>query len=207
MGSSYQVAFFDDRIEIENPGILLPGLTVEDMLQGVSKIRNRVIARVFRELDLIEQWGSGVRRIFKEAEALWLPEPEIVEVGMRVRFIVHLAESIAVQPESKEIRGILDITEHQVSELGASTGTMLELRRHQVEVLKKCKNECSIVDLMELTERTDRSKFRKRILSPLLDAGFIEMTIPDKPRSSKQKYRMTAKGEAFLAKEDQGGVE
>jgi len=207
MGAPIRVAFFDDRIEIENPGILLPGLTVEDMLQGVSKIRNRVIARVFRELDLIEQWGSGVRRMFKEAEALGLPEPEIVEVGMRVRFIVHLAESIAVQPESKEIRGILDITEHQVSELGASTGTMLELRRHQVEVLKKCKNECSIVDLMELTERTDRSKFRKRILSPLLDAGFIEMTIPDKPRSSKQKYRMTAKGEAFLAKEDQGGVE
>ena len=96
MGAPIRVAFFDDRIEVENPGILLPGLTVEDMLQGVSKIRNRVIARVFRELNLIEQWGSGVRRMFKEAEALGLPEPEIVEVGMRVRFIVHLAESIAV---------------------------------------------------------------------------------------------------------------
>ncbi len=60
---------------------------------------------------------------------------------------------------------------------------------------------------MELTERTDRSKFRKRILSPLLDAGFIEMTIPDKPRSSKQKYRLTAKGKAFLDKEAEGGEE
>ena len=96
-GAPIRVAFFDDRIEIENPGILLPGLTVEDMLQGVSKIRNHIIARVFRELDLIEQWGSGVRRMFKEAEALGLPEPEIVEVGMRVRFIVHLAESIEVK--------------------------------------------------------------------------------------------------------------
>jgi predicted HTH transcriptional regulator len=52
-GAPIRVAFFDDRIEIENPGILLPGLTVEDMLQGVSKIRNHVIARMFRELDLI----------------------------------------------------------------------------------------------------------------------------------------------------------
>lgn len=84
---------------------------------------------------------------------------------------------------------------------------MLELRRHQVEVLKKCKNECSIVNLMELTERTDRSKFRKRILSPLLDAGFIEMTIPDKPQSSKQKYRLTDKGKAFLDKEAHEGIE
>jgi len=53
-GAPIRVAFFDDRIEIENPGILLPGLTVEDMLQGISRIRNHVIARVFRELDLIE---------------------------------------------------------------------------------------------------------------------------------------------------------
>lgn len=67
------------------------------MLQGVSKLRNRVIARVFRELDLIEQWGSGVVRMFKETKALGLPEPEIIEVGMRVRFIVHLAESVKIE--------------------------------------------------------------------------------------------------------------
>ena len=54
-GAPIRIAFFDDRIEIENPGILLPGLTIEDMKQGVSKIRNPVIARVFRELHLIEQ--------------------------------------------------------------------------------------------------------------------------------------------------------
>lgn len=97
---THQGFFFDDRIEIEKPGILLPGLTVEDMLQGVFKLRNRVIARVFRELDLIEQWGSGVSHMFKEAKALGLSELEIIEVGMRVRFIVHLAESIVLPIES-----------------------------------------------------------------------------------------------------------
>ena len=45
-GAPIRIAFFDNRIEIENPGILLPGMTVEDMRQGVSKIRNHVIARV-----------------------------------------------------------------------------------------------------------------------------------------------------------------
>jgi len=96
-GAPIRVSFFDDRIEIENPGILLPGMTVEDVKQGVSKIRNRVIARVFRELDLIEQWGSGFRRILQDAHELWLPQPEIIEIGMRVRFIVYLAESIAIE--------------------------------------------------------------------------------------------------------------
>lgn len=48
-----RVSFFDDRMEVESLGILLPGMTVEDMRQGVSKIRNHVIANVFRELNLI----------------------------------------------------------------------------------------------------------------------------------------------------------
>jgi ATP-dependent DNA helicase RecG len=55
---------------VENPGILLPGMMIEDVKQGVLRIRNRVIARVFRELELIKQWGSGFRRIITEAEAL-----------------------------------------------------------------------------------------------------------------------------------------
>ena len=63
-GSPIRIAFYDDRIEIESPGILLPGMTIEDMKRGISMIRNPVIARVFRELGLIEQWGSGVKPIF-----------------------------------------------------------------------------------------------------------------------------------------------
>ena len=85
IGAPIRLSFFDDRIEVENPGILLPGMTIEDVKSGVSKIRNRVIARVFRELDLIEQWGSGFRRILQEATDLGLSEPVIEEIGMRVR--------------------------------------------------------------------------------------------------------------------------
>lgn len=77
-----RISFFDDRIEIENPGILLPGLTIEDMKQGISKIRNHVIARIFRELNLIEQWGSGVSPIYSDAKEQNLPEPKITEIGI-----------------------------------------------------------------------------------------------------------------------------
>ncbi|RYV80542.1 AAA family ATPase, partial [Legionella pneumophila] len=95
-GAPIRISFFDDRIEIENPGILLPGLTIEDMRQGISKIRNHVIARVFRELNLIEQWGSGVSRIYSEAIEQKLQEPEIIEIGMRIRFIIYLAQGIPI---------------------------------------------------------------------------------------------------------------
>lgn len=72
-GAPIRVVFLDDRIEVESMGILLPGLTIEEMKQGASRIRNPVIARVFKELGLIEQWGTGVRRIFAEAKELNLP--------------------------------------------------------------------------------------------------------------------------------------
>ena len=47
---------------------------------------------------------------------------------------------------------------------------------------------------MKIEGRSDRTKFRNQVLNPLLDAGVVEMTIPDKPRSSKQKYRLTTAG-------------
>lgn len=42
-GVPIRVAIFDDRIEIENPGLLTGGLTISDVQAGVSKLRNRVI--------------------------------------------------------------------------------------------------------------------------------------------------------------------
>lgn len=80
-GSPIRVAVFDDRVEIENPGLLPFGMTIEEMQQGVSKLRNRVIGRVFHELGLIEQWGSGVRRMTQACEDMGLPAPVFEEFG------------------------------------------------------------------------------------------------------------------------------
>ena len=86
------VAFFDDRIDIESPGLLLPGMTIEDMKSGISRIRNPVIARVFRELGLTEQWGSGIKRIFESAAQQGLPEPLIEEIATGIRLRIWLAQ-------------------------------------------------------------------------------------------------------------------
>jgi predicted transcriptional regulator len=54
---------------------------------------------------------------------------------------------------------------------------------------------------LEIAGRTDRTKFRNQVLNPLIKAGFLEMTIPDKPSSSKQKYRVTEEGRDLLEKQ------
>ena len=51
------------------------------MKSGISRIRNPVIARVFRELGLTEQCGSGIKRIFESAAQQGLPEPLIEEIA------------------------------------------------------------------------------------------------------------------------------
>ncbi|MYA05873.1 MAG: transcriptional regulator [Caldilineaceae bacterium SB0664_bin_22] len=53
---------------------------------------------------------------------------------------------------------------------------------------------------MQVVGRINRTKFRNQVLKPLMEAGWLEMTIPDKPRSSKQQYRLTAKGRELQAR-------
>lgn len=59
---------------------------------------------------------------------------------------------------------------------------------------------------MAVMGRTNRTKFRNRVLRPLLDAGLIEMTIPDKPTSRMQRYRTTVAGREVLAAVEGRGV-
>ena len=56
---------------------------------GVSKIRNRVIARIFRELGLMEEWGSGYKRVVNACRAGGYPEPEWTELGAAVRVVFY----------------------------------------------------------------------------------------------------------------------
>lgn len=84
-GSPIRIAIFDDRIEIDSPGLLIPGLTIEDLWRGVSKLRNHVIGRVFHELDMIEKWGSGIRRMRAECEQAGLPTPILEEIATQFR--------------------------------------------------------------------------------------------------------------------------
>lgn len=88
-GMNIKVAVFDDRIEINSPGALPFGLTLESALSGVSKLRNRVIGRVFRELKLIEQWGTGLNRIIWACQEHGQQPPRFEEIGTSFRVTLY----------------------------------------------------------------------------------------------------------------------
>lgn len=195
-GSPFRLAFFDDRIEVESPGLLLPGMTVEDMKRGVSQIRNPVLARVFRELDLIEQWGSGVPGIFREAERMNLPEPLIEALAGRVRFTVPLAKPLPLtRDQSCKSKAIVE------DDAPSRLESRLESRLASKVLMMLRNTESGKAGLAKgLGHQTVSGELHKQIRR-LLDADLIERTMPDKPTSRLQKYRVTAKGQAILAEE------
>lgn len=67
------------------------------------------------------------------------------------------------------------------------------------ELLQTIVGEMSRKALQTALGLADRKSFRERYLKPALDDGLIEMTIPDKPGSRLQKYRLTDKGRQWLA--------
>ena len=182
-GAPIRVVFLDDRIEVESMGILLPGLTVEEMKQGTSRIRNPVLARVFKELNLIEQWGTGVRRIFAEARELGLPEPKIEEIGMRLRFTVYLAEPHRIQNQP----GL---------ESGAESGVESDMA---IQILSYLKD--TVLSKSEIAKelgKTKPTRYLNDLMARLLQEGYVQYTIPDKPNSRLQKYRLTPKGRGVV---------
>ena len=103
-GSCISIAIFNDRIEITNPGGLQFGFTMEKALSGSSRIRNRVIAKVFYQLKWIEQWGRGLQLIIKECEKRGLDAPKFEELNNQFRVTLYSAKkrTITSSDESEE---------------------------------------------------------------------------------------------------------
>lgn len=66
LGSDIKVAVYDDMLEITSPGPLPDALPIEELGTGRSEIRNRVLAPIFKDLKLIEAWGSGIQKMHNE---------------------------------------------------------------------------------------------------------------------------------------------
>ncbi|VVB80389.1 Uncharacterised protein [uncultured archaeon] len=80
------------------------GFTLEDLKAGISRVRNRVIARVFHALHLMEEWGSGYQRMNKACLQDGYPNPKWEELpsAIRVTFYSHAETKLPIQEENLE---------------------------------------------------------------------------------------------------------
>lgn len=150
---------FSDRLVITSRGALPHYLGKQEFFEGVSAPRNKELMRIFRDLDLIEQLGSGVPRILEhyEKNCFKFSENHII-MSFPKSFIADLPDQVTYQVKL---------------------------------LLFHLSAPLSGLELMEKLKLTHRSNFRENYIHKAIMLGLIVPTIPDKPKSSKQKYRLT----------------
>ena len=164
LGTPLRLAIFDDRIEVENPGLLPFGLTIEDLPSGVSKLRNRVIGRVFHSLGLIEQWGSGIQRMTAACVESGLAAPRFEELAARFR--------VTLFTERTHIPTLDDTDEAILASLSSGRGKLTS----------------EIAAIIGLTSRATRTR-----LARLVGRGLLR-EIGTGPQDPKRQYFLTERG-------------
>jgi len=183
-GANVFVEIYDDRIEVSNPGGLPKGLTPAEL--GTRSVRrNPLIADLLHRIAFIEKAGTGIRRMREDAKKNRSPQPTFRANGFFTATFRPRAEEVP----RKYPASTPQVTPHVTPEVTPQVAAVLQA----VAQRPKSRGE-----LQKATRIKDQKHFRKGYLEPLLAAGWLEMTVPDKPRSSKQKYQTTELGLEML---------
>lgn len=163
------------------------------------RYRNRRLGEFLKELEFTEGRSTGIPKILHAMEANGSPPPEFEFDEDHTYFQVRLP----VHPAAKEKNDAP--SDADLPGLDLEFGTKSALSRHQVDILASCEQLRAASELMHLTGRSDRTKFKTSLLLPLLVNGLVEMTVPDKPKSRLQRYRITPLGRQVLERYRQEG--
>ena len=159
------IHIYPDRLEIWNSGRFPEGVIPSRFKAGtLSVLRNPDIAHVIYLRGYMEKVGRGIALIQKACAERGLPPPQWSEDDRGVTLTFFAPE---VTPEvTPEVLRMFSVLEGDLSRQ----------------------------DLQNLLDLKDREHFRQAYLQPALRECLVEMTLSDRPRSSKQRYRLTGKG-------------
>ena len=211
-----RIFIFDNRIEIHSPGLLPQGITVEDATHGVSSPRNELLFSNGIHLLPYTGAGSGLTRA-----KFYTPNIKFENDERLKEFVVTIWRDSAA--ESSEIHdnvydnvhdsvydsvgGDKSLTENELSGGGRAvektddrvSGEVCDrvpyrlLEPIQKNIVQFCSVPRSAREILEHINYKYHSEAIAKMIKPLLSMGYLELTIPDKPKSSKQKYRKKQK--------------
>ncbi|MBW1819429.1 MAG: transcriptional regulator, partial [Deltaproteobacteria bacterium] len=139
------------------------------------RYRNRRVGEFLKELEMTEGRGTGIPKILREIEKNGSPEPIFHTDNARTFFLVEFpvhpvfAESLKQKEVTTEVKRLLNVM----------TG------------------DHSRKELQEILRLKNAEHFRKAYLLPAINVGLVEMTLPGKPKSRLQRYRLTENGRAY----------
>lgn len=172
----------EGRVEIANPGTFHFGVTPESLAKPhISQPWNPLIASVFYRSGIIERWGTGTLNILawcnknRNSVPAWKDDKE------------HSTVTLTFFPST-------DLKEEKIPETIITDPVTDPVKR----LLHFLDTEKSSSQLREALNVTHRHYFRRQYIQPALEMGLIEYTIPEKPSSRLQRYKLTRKGRDAL---------
>jgi len=201
--ASVQIMLFADRLEVWNPGELPSSLTPERLTRPHASIpRNPLLAGPLFLAHYIEQAGTGTLDMIALSRDAGLKTPEFRQDGGNfVQTLWRPTGQATAQATAQDKASDSSVLRQLAEALGIPTAQATAQAAAQVaKVLSAAGAAAGQTrdDLQSAIGIAHREHFRKAYLEPLLDAGWLERTIPDKPTSPNQRYRLTAKGRAWL---------
>jgi ATP-dependent DNA helicase RecG len=176
-GESIRVFYYADRIEVHSPGLLLPGVTVEQMRRGdvTSKLRNPILADLLRDIPgYMERIGSGIRLMLEETKRMGLPPPQFREMS---EFVVTFFKAPVTAPARASSSGeTLWDTETRQPDIPAGEPLLLEQERRMQQAMQFVREQGVITNTVyrELTSVSEATA--RRDLEALVERGALRGT-------------------------------
>lgn len=203
-----RIFIFDNRVEIHSPGALPNGLTIDDIVAGTSMPRNIFLFNNAIYLLPYTGAGSGITRALSEYVNVAFSNNERTQ-----EFVITLwrEKSNEVELKSNEVGGKSNQVELEGNEAGNEVGgksNQVEecdiqirnfgtkrdaLTKKQQDIVNFCSVPRTAAEIMERLGLSNQTKNRERYITSLVTAGYLQMTNPDTPRASNQKYKKTNK--------------
>ena len=184
-----RIFIFDDRVEIHSPGELPNGLTVEDIMKGTSMPRNEFLFTNANYLLPYTGAGTGIIRAMEEKPDVTFENHETAHEFVIVfrRKSNQEGNQVSNQVSNQETNQETNQVTHQVRP------SKPLLTKAQKDIVNFCSVPRSAQEILSRLGLSNQSINKKRHIQPLVDMGVLEMTNPENPSASNQKYRKVTK--------------
>ena len=174
--SDIKIAIYDDIVEVISVGGFVNGLSIDEISNGRSELRNKVVAHLFKELNYIESWGSGIEKVRKSCSGRGI-KFELVEKGLFVEAIFHRPQVLdSVGKPSESIGKVLETTNNDriVPNNAEKLPNSAELTNEEIKIIDFLKQNQKMTsnDVMELLGLKERRS--RDILKILESKGYIQ---------------------------------
>ena len=199
-----RIFIFDNRVEIHSPGDLPNGLTVDDIKLGTSMPRNMFLFNNAIYLLPYTGVGSGIARALDEninvtftnnasvqefVITVWREESNQVDVESNQVGNEVDTKSNQVEGKSNQVEGKSNQVQDSDTRLRHSDTPKVSLSNKQRDIVNFCSVPRTTAEIMERLGLSNQTKNRERYITSLVAAGYLQMTNPENPTASNQKYK------------------